>query len=302
MKELGPMPKANEVARGDVELTVEQRQELDKVFSSLAALMRLDDEAVAQAVRDIHAGSPQSAMLRDALWNAGTEFAQEELVKLMDFFKEEPDRRFTMIGLGLVNAPTAKTTQYLQTMLEDPLHGRQAKLSLGSTVQHLKDSDSAAADAIVELLSVRHQKSEDPIERAAYLDALGNTRYDEAMPVIVAALSSEESAERNSAVLALRHFSGAAVDDKIRVAAISDPDDVVRHTAISVIADRTPTVPLMEAIDTLMRSDPILMVRRSAIMAGVTLREQVPAIGDTLAWVAKNDPEPKLRELAAGYL
>ena len=43
----------------------------------------------------------------------------------------------------------------------------------------------------------------------------------------------------------------------------------------------------------LMRSDPEV--------AGVAFREDVPRLRDTIHWVAGNDPQPQMRELAAGY-
>ncbi|HEX7481590.1 MAG TPA: acyl-CoA dehydrogenase family protein, partial [Polyangiales bacterium] len=51
---------------------------------------------------------------------------------------------------------------------------------------------------------------------------------------------------------------------------------------------------------TLMRTEPTIMVRRSAVVAGAGLTGVVPEMRETLAWVASNDPEPKMRELAGG--
>lgn len=45
-----------------------------------------------------------------------------------------------------------------------------------------------------------------------------------------------------------------------------------------------------------------LMVRRSAVATAAALKSTVPALLDSLQWVAANDPEPKLRDLAASYL
>jgi hypothetical protein len=301
MKEASAFPPASDLAVHRQELTDEQRVEHDKLFSALSALLRLDDDAVDEAVAQIRANSPESPMLRDALWNAGTSYAQSQLTKLMSFYKDERDRRFTMIGLGLVKEPTAATVSYVETMLDDPMHGKQARLSLGTIAQHLGATDPDAAGEVIKVLTDRYQLSKDPVVRASYIDALGNTRNDTAMATIMAALQSDESSERSAAVLALRFMHGPNVDDTIKLVAISDVDWMVRSTAITTIPDRTPTQPLMEALDTLMRSDPEVMVRRGALMVGVALREDVPRLRDTIQWVAGNDPEPQMRELAAGY-
>jgi hypothetical protein len=284
------------------ELSVEDREQRDALFVATSALMRLDDNAVTEAVNLIRSGAPQATMLRDALWNAGTGYAQQELVKLMSFFKDDSDRRFALIGLGMVKEPTPATVAYLETMLSDAMHGAQARLSLGSTVQYLKDTDPAAADAVVTLLAQRFEGAQDPIEKASYVDALGNTRYNAARPVIDSALTSDYPAIRSAGVLALRHLQGDDVDGVVARVALGDAESTVRDTAISVIASRTPSAPLMHALDTLMRTEPTIMVRRSAVVAGAGLTGVVPEMRETLAWVASNDPEPKMRELAGGYL
>jgi hypothetical protein len=92
---------------------------------------------------------------------------------------------------------------------------------------------------------------------------------------------------------------------QLEVGVLCEPRQLLlceRAPAISVIASRTPSAPLMHALDTLMHTDPTIMVRRSAVVAGAGLTGVVPEMRETLAWVASNDPEPKMRELAGGYL
>jgi Lipoprotein amino terminal region len=281
----------------------EQRREYDELFSALTSLMRLDDDTVTDAMEQIREGAAQAPMLRDALWNAGTSYAQEKLVELVGFYKDEGQRRLTLIGMGQVQTPTPATVKYLESMVDDKMHGRQARLSLGSAAKRLRESeDMKAAEAIVASLTRHYQESPDTITKASYIDALGNTRLDAAKALIVSALESDDPMMRWSAVRALRHLPGADVDALIERLAIGDPKASVRNAAVAVIGERTPSGPLMQALDTLMRTDPEVMVRRSAVMAGVSLSEAVPELRNTLAWVAGNDPEPKMRELAGSYL
>jgi hypothetical protein len=135
-----------------------------------------------------------------------------------------------------------------ELMLDDPNEGTQARMSLGSTVKHLKDTDPQAADAIVALLAKRYNERRDPVEQASYIDGLGNTRYAAARPTIDAALHSDESLVRASAVSALRVMPGDDVDDAIARIAVSDPDSLVRAAGVSVIGEPTPRKALMQAL------------------------------------------------------
>ncbi len=285
-------------------LPTEQRQERDRLFIALSAELRLDDAAVDAVLARIRAGSADQQILRDALVSAGTEHAQHALIELMDFYKDTDttNRRMTMIGMSSLRQPSPETIDYMKSMLDDAQHGRQARYGMGSLIMSLNQNDADTVSEPLALLQQRFHDAKDPAERADFANALGNTHLLDVRPELDAALNDDSPDVRMAGINGLTHQAGDDVDSVIAHFMTSDPNELVRDDAIDVAKRRDPSPALLDALTTCMRLDKEILVRRSAISAAAALQQVVPQLSESLQWVAQNDPEPKLRELAAASL
>jgi len=256
---------------------------------------------VQRAVKLIQGSDEQHSYVRDALASAGTPAAQRALVSLMDHYGDDGQQRVTLIGLSMVTVPTPETVGYLRSMRDDPVHGRQARYGLGSATRRLLARAPEEGEAVLEELTSSLADATTETDRSDYVTALGNTRSPTAYESIVATLDDPSPVVRSAAVRALLHQQGPEVDGVVARVATADPVDIVRLSGVEVLRDRRSSPPLLSALDSILRLDRSLLVRRQALVVAAGKAPAAPLLRESIAWVASNDPVAELRELAARY-
>jgi HEAT repeat protein len=253
-------------------------------FIALGACMRLDDQCVAEAMQQIRAESPHSRTLWDALAQAGTPAAQAALRELIDTPRFDlSERRTQMIGLSMVNSPTAETIAFLHERFADRDQGVQARYGVGSAVYHLKDRRPEDAEAAFRILVAELGNETEVAHKAALLIAIGNAGYPAALPVVTPYLRAPESVLRRAAARGLRLLTGDHVDKLLADLALDDDSEGVRLSAVEVLGTRAPTSAVVSTLVTVADEDGSDTVRRRAEQALNELSARHPAVAQALA-------------------
>lgn len=185
-----------------------------QALARLAALIRLDPEAaeeVADQVRQHPEALAEARVLVGALGSARVAAGTDALAGLMA--DELPDAaRGAVVGaLSFANPVTPASLHALSEGIEKP-HGNQAALGLGTQSRKMRETDPASADAATQLL-LSHQASAGTVgERRLFLEALGNSGATQALPVLRAAMTGDNSQLATAAAFSLRYVPGADVD------------------------------------------------------------------------------------------
>ena len=279
-------------SNGTTQTTARARQ-----YSSLAAFMRLDRAAVAEAAGRIRRNDPQKNTLIDALGDAGTPEAQATLTEVM---KDGPsaDAGRALASLSFVEQPTPETVTAVADLVDHPVHGLQARYGLGAFVYNLRERAPERAKEVLEDLLARLGGSDNSAEISSYLRALGNAGDAAALPRIVEFVDHESETVRVSVARALRRISGLDADRYMALLMTKDASAMVRAAALEVARQRSASALLTHATETLVMGEPDKSVRGGAVrLAGQWLKAS-PSLRRALEWAVEHDREPSVRQLA----
>ena len=270
-------------------------------YLRIAALMRLEPDAVRAAQRMILDGAPAetAGVLIGAMGEAGTPVAQHALGELLatPTLGEEP-RTHAAITLGLTAAPTPETLR----ALDETARGlgdlaNTATLAQGNASLRMYDDDPQAATAQVDALHARLARASDDDERALVLRALGNTGDPRILDAITQALATGSVAVRIAATEALRLVRGSAAD-QLLLARCADASGLVRSAAVFAIAERD-LAPFAATLARMVRRDGDIGVRRAIVDLAAARLDELRAV---VEHVAANDADPELRTIAKSVL
>ncbi|MGH8310859.1 MAG: hypothetical protein ACRETX_13825, partial [Steroidobacteraceae bacterium] len=129
-RSLSQMLSSHHAASGDDRDAVTKRA---REYVGVAALLRQDDKARADAVARIERGDKDASLLIDALGDAGDPASQKALIGLIDKARlDDKQERGALISLSLVDEPTDTAISALRERLDDPELGTQASYGLGA--------------------------------------------------------------------------------------------------------------------------------------------------------------------------
>jgi HEAT repeat protein len=203
--------------------------------------------------------------------------------------------------------PTPETLNALSRLsrsASDPALQGGATLALGGAARRSSgqpELEESSERAVADLVRGANTATT-PQGRRLYLGALGNAGSPEALPAIQQALADDSGDIRATAMNALRHIPGPEADASIARALRSDPDVMVRLSAVSVAERRPMTSVIAAAADVALRSDTAINVRGAvAGLIGNKLAD-APALQTTLEWAMANDRVEDVRKAAARAL
>jgi hypothetical protein len=275
--------------------------EANELFGRLAAVLRVDEEAVGQVDSRLREDRSNWKLLADVLAAAGTPQAQASLVRLLEqAAPAHVAKGAVLVSLSLVREPTPRSVDTLKSLVDDPELGGQAKLGLGSYAAALSEIEPARARSVLTLL-VGGLGRADGQARLDYLDALGNAGLPEAVSAVEKYLGSDENSVREHAVRALRRVPGEAAERHIVRMLGQDRSATVRTSAALAARDRGPAPVLTAALDIAARKEPDLVTRFTALKTIIIHLDEAPSLRASLEWAAQHDPNPELREALKGY-
>jgi hypothetical protein len=268
-------------------------------FLRIAALLRLDPDAVRAAQRAVMDNAPTAQVLVAALGEAGTPEAQRVLHEVMSAKLPEESRAHAAVSLGLVESPTRATVDALASIAsaKDEV-GATATLAQGNVAMRMRDDDPAAADRQIEDLLARLARATDDEERALVLRALGNTGDARIMPALERAIATGSVPVRVAATEALRLVPAA---DVLLVARLADTSSIVRSAAVFAAGQRD-LAPYVTAFATVIRRDVDPEVRRSLVELAAARIDEHPALRGIVEYAAEHDGDSELRQTARKLL
>lgn len=284
------------------ELTDAEEQRLGRAHIGLRALLTRDVEAVEAAVEHLEDGGPVTDILIAALGEAGTPQTQAALRDALDEGAlTELQRLAVTRSLSRVAHPTESTLNSLAELRDDRKLGKQASYGMGSNIFRLQQDDPELAErALEELLRDLAEATTDGA-RIRALISLGNAGHPGALESIAAYRNAASPSVRAAVAKALRRIPGDRADELL-VGVLMDSSPTVRESAVGAISGRTASPALVDAIASVVTSDPEFRPRaRAAQTAAGWLRERA-VLAAPLRSAARSDPNESIRTIAANAL
>jgi hypothetical protein len=273
-----------------------------KLFSALAAHLRLDNRNV-NAVEDaIKRHSPASADLIAALGSAGTAEAHAALGRLMENGALGELDEHVLQAVARTQHPDAKSMAIMHAVLAKDPYQERAMYALGSYSRIFRDNGQPqTAASLGEELVRKLGDAPGPGSRLISLRAIANSGYDGALGKVEPLLASSDEDTRATALRALQSMRDPRIDGLIATGITADKSTVVRLSGIESASVRSPSDTLVSAvIRASVDAEPRVRYRAVEVMA-----KWLPSRADIrrpLEAAAKKDLEPRIRELAAGAL
>lgn len=143
----------------------------------------------------------------------------------------------------LLRAPEDETVTFLAERAE-ALGGNERRSALsatGAAIGHARQTSPEAGTAEERRLLAALDTADDPMDRRALVQALGNARSTEARPRLIEATQAEgDPGLRSTAARALGRVGGEESSGAL-AAMLLDEDPTVRHAAIAAMEDAEPT-------------------------------------------------------------
>ena len=279
-------------------------QQESKLFTALAAILREHPEDIPRTIRLIHAKSPASDILVEALSSASNPAAERALVDLAASTSDPMRRNRILMALSRTARPDVSAIKALKGMLKDDPFNEQALLGLGTYSRRLRDSGAEdQATAIGELLVERLRAARVTTEHLTALRAITNSGYAPALTSVLPYLKGGQEEIRVAAVRALQSMQDPRVDPLLAESIRSDPSEEVRISALSAAKVRDSSDTLVSAVKDMAGDeaiDPHLRYRAVELLAAWSRGRA--DLRSTLEKVAKNDGEVRIRDLAQSAL
>jgi hypothetical protein len=268
----------------------------------LEAWVRQDGSAPRLLVERLRAGRPlpEDAFLALAL--AGTAPAQAALVAIAtDAGQGHETRRAALASLRRILEVTGETATALAGLLGEtsPELRYHAAHVVGAAVRALGAHDPVLAGKLLSTLLSRAQAGA-AADRLVFVSALGNCADARVMPVLEAALRSEDPAMRAMAAKSLRLVPGPAPDARLGRVMIEDATAQVRASAVFAASFRDVRT-FLPALDQLLRREASVPVKKEAVDFLGQHLDASPQVAAVLQ-IALGDGSASVRELAQRYL
>jgi len=269
-------------------------------FIALSALFRKKPETIALAVEKIRANAAGADLLLDALASASSPQSEQALLALADAKGVNPKLQArARYALTRVQRPTDAAVNALKQRLVSRPFDESALFGLGTYSRRLRDAGSQEQSAAIgEFLLEQLRAAKTEPELIAALGGLTNSGYANALPAVRGYLRDSREAVRAAAVQALQSMRDPAVDGILAASLKTDPSSEVRISAMAAAQVRQPTDEVAGALSTVALSSRDAQVRFRAVELMLQWLGRRPDLRGTLATVASNDPEPRVRERA----
>jgi HEAT repeat protein len=279
-------------------------EETSVLFTALVATFRQKPETVALALQAIRSHSPASDRLIDALGSSGSAVAHAALDELVRKGSDPKVRTRALTALARTPEPSTQSVATLTGLLEKEPFSTQALYGLGTFARRFRDAGQAEqARSISTLLRERLRMAGNIAPRLlTVLTALMNCGCDDALPDVKPFLKDYREGVRAVAVRALQSMRDPAVEGLLATRLLTDPASEVQLAAIDSLRVRVPTDELVRAVSSVAASAPDPRVRYRAVELAVQWLPTRKDLGATLARIATNDPEPKVRSRAQAAL
>ena len=258
---------------------------------------RLADASASSIARDIIGG---------ALSTVGHPEAQAALTEVIRSHRAEPGFIMGLIqGLSQVRFPTESAEKTLGDIAAGPADESvytAALYGLGSMSRNLKATDPGRAGRIVEELLALMRPSMTEKATDTVLKALGNSGSDKALPVLMDYTRHGSWPLRASAAAALRFVDSGQADTVLETVLGSDPDAVVRRSALLALGYRKPTAETVRAQIRALSQDESEAVRLAALNNMANMAGGFPEILDVIRRAAKEDVSESVRQTAGNIL
>jgi hypothetical protein len=269
------------------------------------ALFRLDAGAAGPVQAMMRAAKPaHGKVLLEGLGRAETADAQAALGAIgCDAGVAKPLRVHAIQSLALQARPSEAAVAALRRLLDDAdAKLRQtAAFAYGSAARALRPSAPERARPIVGELLRRLPGQANEQAKEDIILALGNAGDTASLSALRAVIESGPRTLRESAIRALRHIADPTVDPLLASLLADKADQNVRLAAIGAIAHRD-VGPFTMALADLAKGDEVEAVRQAAIdLLGNRMR-RLPALRSVLEHARKQDPNERIREVAARHL
>ena len=282
--------------------------ELYKAWDRLKWMMKLDGKAVGSVlayVRNNNLSAHATDLLITAIGGAGTVVAQEGLISLQgDRGMKRRVRESAVVSMFQLGKPTRELMNVLLKRSRNVGSGEINAISMrafGRLSRRSKEAlDPSGRTALDHLLDMG-ATSQPANNTSVWIQALGNSRSERALPQTERFLESEDESLRREAVLALRHLKSSRATKNLLAKAQNDASADVRRTAIEVLAEREGR-DAQRMVRDRARHDRDPSVRHSAIAALGQHSHKNRANRRVLEEVAAEDPTPELRQLAKRLL
>ena len=281
----------------------EDRQKRDRAFLAMEALFRQQPETIAEGLKHIENGSPQSGMLLSALGYASTEASQNALIDLFqrsDKLGISPGTVLQALSQG--ESPSSENIALHQSLLSHPQHARQAHYGLGSIVYHYRMAKALqAADQTFDILKEALEQCTTPGACIIVLHAIGNAGHPESVQAVQPFLQHADAKLRGAAIQAVRRVPGTDAEQMITAGLLQDLDSSVRQEALDVLGSRQPAtaVALAAIIDRAQRDVDARIRYKCVSLLPRFAQIDAASVYKALKWVAENDSEEKIRTQAA---
>lgn len=92
------------------------------------------------------------------------------------------------------------------------------------------------------------------------------------------------------------------MSDGLLLRLLADPSDRVRSEAVRALEEHGPNESVLPAVANVAQNEPDSGVRTQAVVALIAWARDGAPTGALLEQIARTDPDPRIRELAAGVL
>ena len=300
----GPSNRSKDDPRATPVAAQQQVGDESKLFVALGAILKREPNAIEHAVRKIQTQSPISELLIDGLGSADTSDAQRALVRIAQTQTyDDKTRARALISLSRSERPTQESIKALQLLAASELLGTQALYGLGAycrvaTAAGDKQMATSLGEYLIRRLS---ESSRSEAKLIVALRAIGNSGYAPALPKVAGYLTDQREQLRADAVRALAAIDAPEVDRKLVERLSEDSSKHVKLAAIEGMLGRKPTDELVQSLIRATASEDS-HVRYRAVEMMIRWIPKRSDLKQNIEIIAKNDVEPKIRELARAAL
>jgi HEAT repeat protein len=271
-------------------------------YDVLVSLLRTDPHQVDAVATAAAQPGRIGAWAIAALGDGGTPQCQVALAAIVSDSARPANARLAALqSLGRTAAPSGAANALVRTLLDDAVLGFQAKLSLGSVIYRIKDSDPEAARSLLRSLEQGARQSP---QRAEYLQALGNAGHPESMHTIEKALLDGIPSVRAAAAEALRRVPSAGVEELLMKVARDDQSPEVRIAALESARQRPPSSSVVSVALDLARhdADSPVRIKAIAVAADFAARTRAKEAREVFSYLAEHEPNESIRKSAVSAL
>lgn len=271
--------------------------EARKQFASLVGSIRVQADAVADAVKLINTGSPLTPVLIDALSSASNRASEDALIGLLHSSKSDVAKR-ALFGLSRQPRPGERSLGVMYAVLADKPFDETALYALAGYSRRFRDAGQAEqADKLGEYLTKRLSEASGPTSRVIALHAIEGSAYSGAAHEVLKFVKDPDETIRAAAIRALGPMKDPSIDDILVSKLSSDSSPETRLAVVLAARSRKQSIKVAGAIARIFK-DCDTTVRYRAVELFLNWLPEQPELRKLLDRIASTDPDLKIRELA----